>query len=322
MSTGTTVFDIVTFYRFTTIAAPASLRNELMAVAEQHALRGTIAIAGEGINATIAGRPAGIAALLDALRAHDGFAGLRPTLTRARDVPFRRLKIRVRRELLGFGQSGINPAVRSATPIAPAAWNELVAREDVVLIDARNDYEVALGTFQGAKDPRTADFRDFPERAAAMLDPTRDRHVAMFCTGGIRCEKASAYLLEQGFSNVYQLDGGILRYLAEVPAGQSRWQGDCFVFDERVALDQNLRPADYVQCGGCRRPLDAAARRSPHYVEGIACAHCHAALDAEKRQARAERKRQIDLAAARGERHLGGGTGGSVKIPARGTQVR
>ncbi|MGE3847529.1 MAG: rhodanese-related sulfurtransferase [Gammaproteobacteria bacterium] len=297
--------EVASFYKFVELADPAALGAELADLARAQGLRGTVLLAHEGLNASVAGTPAAIAALLDLLRGRPGFAPL-SDLRRARAarVPFRRFKVKLKNEIVTFGRPEAAPARGTGVHVAPADWNALVAAPDVLLIDTRNDYEVRLGTFTGARDLELERFRDFPARMQAALDASGAKRVAMFCTGGIRCEKASAWLVIQGVE-VYQLAGGILRYLEEVPADRTRWQGDCFVFDERVAVGPDLLPADYVACHACRRPLSAADRASPLFIEHECCTFCHDAAQSARRAAHIERGRQMAAAASRGVTHLG-----------------
>jgi UPF0176 protein len=215
------------------------------------------------------------------------------------------MKVRLKKEIVTMGQPDVHPSERVGEYVPPEEWNELIRDPDTVVIDTRNKYETELGTFEGAIDPEIDRFRDFPEYVRAHLDPERDKKVAMFCTGGIRCEKATALLLKEGFDHVYHLRGGILRYLEEIPEEESAWHGDCFVFDERVAVDQQLKPAGYDLCRGCRWPVSEEDKKSPHYEEGICCPHCYHLVTDEKRKKRAERHRQVKLAAERGDTHIG-----------------
>ncbi|MEQ8661589.1 MAG: rhodanese-related sulfurtransferase [Gammaproteobacteria bacterium] len=295
---------MASFYRFTAIADPAALCDELAAHGRAAQLRGTVLVAHEGLNATVAGSAAAVATMLARIERLPGCADLRVTRAHVARNPFRRLKVRVRSEIVTLGQPGIAPHRRTGTHVAPRAWDALLAEPRMVVLDTRNDYEHRIGSFAGAVTPPIGHFREFPRFVAAQFGDARPP-VAMFCTGGIRCEKASAYLLAQGFGEVYQLDGGILRYLAETPVYTSRWRGACFVFDERVAVDHALRPADYEQCPGCRQPVAAAERAMPGYEAGISCPACHATLSTAQRRGFAERRRQVALAGARDAAHLG-----------------
>jgi len=296
---------IAALYRFARFADPAVIRAHLEAVAEAAGIRGTLLIAGEGINGTIAGSDDGIETMLAAIRALPGCADLAPKFAEAAAIPFHRLKVRVKREIVTMGVPDIDPLDDVGTYVAPADWNALIDDPDTVVVDTRNDYEVAIGSFKGAVDPATASFRDFPAWVAAHRDDLAGKRVAMFCTGGIRCEKATAYLKREGVDDVFHLDGGILRYLEEMPAADSRWQGECFVFDERVAVGQGLAAGTHVLCRGCRMPVSANDRTSPLFVEGVSCPGCHGSRDATRQAGYAERHRQVKLAEARGETHVG-----------------
>ena len=297
---------VASFYKFVTIADPRAIGAKLLARARTAELRGTLLLAEEGLNASIAGTPQAVLGFLDCVRSLPGFA----TLSDVRQsmhasAPFRRLKVKYKREIVTMGVAGIRPAERTGVHVSPGEWNELLHDPQVLLIDARNSYECRVGTFVGALDLGMESFREFPALIDAELARRGLQRVAMFCTGGIRCEKASAYLLAQGCEDVYQLSGGILRYLEETPRETSRWAGECFVFDERVALDGQLNAGEHSLCFACRRPLNADDRASPLYQYGECCAHCHADLSDERRRGFAERRRQMALAQARQESHLG-----------------
>ena len=297
---------VVALYRFTRFADPAALREPLARVCRAHGVRGSLLLAREGINGTIAGADAGIEAVLAHIRALPGCAGLESRQSRAAAMPFYRMKVPVKREIVTMGEPDIDPGAGRGRYVAAADWNALIAHPDTVLIDTRNAYEVAIGTFAGAIDPGTRTFRDFPgwlrERRAALGAASR---VAMFCTGGIRCEKATAFLRAEGIEQVYHLAGGILAYLEAVPAAQSLWTGECFVFDQRVSVGHGLAPGTHRLCHGCRMPVSAEACSSPLYVAGVRCPGCHDARDAAQRAGYAERERQTRLAEARGTQHLG-----------------
>lgn len=248
---------VSTFYKFATVAEPAELRESVLAVAREQEIKGTILIAPEGINATIAGPDAGVRDMLAWLRADLRFADLTSKESYADEMPFGRLKVRLKREIVTLRRPEADPSRRVGTYVKPADWNTLIADPDVVVIDTRNAYEVGIGTFPGAIDPETRTFGEFPDFVARTLDPGRHKRVAMFCTGGIRCEKASAYMLSQGFPEVYHLEGGILKYLETVPPEQSLWQGECFVFDERVALEHGVKTGSHVMCKVCGAPIHA-----------------------------------------------------------------
>ena len=246
---------VTAFYRFVTIAQPADLQASLSALGEGLGIRGTILLAPEGINATISGTADAIAHVLARLREDPRFGGMASKDSVAPEHPFQRFKVKLKPEIVTFGVPEANPADRAGTYVAPQDWNALIQDPDVFVLDTRNTYEVKIGTFPGARDPGTRSFRQFPDYVKANLDPKRQKKVAMFCTGGIRCEKASAYLLGQGFEQVYHLEGGILKYLETMPAAESMWQGECFVFDERVALLHDLGPGQHEICPACGQPV-------------------------------------------------------------------
>lgn len=296
---------IAALYRFARFDDPAAIRAHLYAVAEAAEIRGTLLVAGEGINGTIAGAPDAIDRMLATIRALPGCAGLQPKFATADAMPFHRLKVRLKREIVTMGIADIDPLDVVGTYVAPADWNALIDDPDTVVIDTRNDYEVAVGSFAGAVDPETASFRDFPAWVEANRARLQGRRVAMFCTGGIRCEKATAYLKREGFADVHHLDGGILRYLEEMPAEDSRWRGECFVFDERVAVGHGLAPGSHALCRACRMPVSEADRASPLYEEGVSCPRCHATRSEQQRAGYAERHRQAQIAAERGQVHVG-----------------
>ncbi len=293
-------------YRFTPFDDPAALRPPLLAACEAAGVRGTLLLAREGINGTIAGPDAGIDAVLAHIRALPGCADLDVKDARTDTMPFHRTKVRVKAEIVTMGEPAIDP-LDAGRYVESASWNALIADPRTVLIDTRNDYEVAVGTFAGAIDPETRTFRDFPawfrEHRDALL--AGDKQVAMFCTGGIRCEKATAFLKAEGVEDVFHLKGGVLKYLEDVPAAESRWQGECFVFDERVAVGHGLAPGTHGLCRACRMPVSPQDRTSPLYEEGVTCPRCHDARSDEDRARYAERHRQARLADARGEAHVG-----------------
>jgi UPF0176 protein len=292
---------ILTFYRFVDIDDPERLRAELEAEAIAADLRGTILLAREGINATLAGPEVALDDFWQGLTARAPFAGLtcRRSRALAGSTVFRRLKVRVKDEIVALRQPDVRPAERTGEAVDWARWHALLDDPDVLVIDTRNAYEIGVGTFPGAVDPETRSFRQWPDWVREHLAPAQHRRVAMFCTGGIRCEKASAWLLGQGFESVYQLEGGVLGYLANVPAGENRWSGECYVFDARVAVDVALAPGSTVQCDACGRPLLPDAQAHPAYKPGISCPLCVDEKTEERRAGFAERVRQARLAAGR-----------------------
>ncbi len=297
------MIHVAALYRFVPFDDPRALRDRIAAQCEALGIRGTLLIAGEGINGTVAGSAHAIDTLVGELRALPGCAAMDVKRSTAHAMPFRRLKVRLKREIVTMGEA-VDPE-QAGTRVAPAEWNALIADPDVVLIDTRNAYEVAVGTFPGAVDPGTSGFADFPAWLRAHRAELEGKRVAMFCTGGIRCEKATALLRHVGVADVAHLHGGILRYLEDVPAAESLWQGECFVFDERVAVGQGLAPGTHVLCRGCRMPVSPEERGSPLYEEGVSCPRCHDTRADERRAGYAERHRQQRLAEARGSLHVG-----------------
>lgn len=291
-------YTVAAFYRFAELPDPAGLRGRVARTACAAGVRGTILMAHEGVNGTIAGSAEGIAAVLEALRALPGCAGLTPRLSWAGTQPFRRLRVRLRPEIVTLGRPA-DPARRTGTAVAPASWNAVLRDADTVVIDTRNAYEVAVGRFDGAVDPQTDGFREFADWWRAEGGRFATRRIAMYCTGGIRCEKASSWLLGEGVPEVLQLSGGILGYLAEVPEGDSLWRGECFVFDERVALGHGLAPGTHSLCRACGGGVSAQDRLSACYRAGISCPACIGRYSDADRARFAERERQARLAAAR-----------------------
>jgi UPF0176 protein len=296
---------IAALYRFCRLEAPEALRKPLAAFCCGRGIKGTLLIAREGINGTVAGSPAAIDELIARLHEIPGMAGLEVKFSSADAMPFHRMKVRLKKEIVTMGVETIDPTATAGTYVEPRDWNALISDPDTVVIDTRNDYEVALGSFRGAVDPNTSSFREFPDWIERNRPSLEGRKVAMFCTGGIRCEKATAYVRSLGIPEVFHLKGGILKYLETVPRPESLWQGECFVFDERVSVTHGLAEGEAELCRACRRPLSAADRTSPHYREGISCARCHDRRSDEDRARYAERHRQVRLAEKRGVRHIG-----------------
>ncbi len=300
---------IAAFYKFFAFPGYETARAPLTAALEAAGVRGTVLLASEGINGTIAASPGGIGAALAALRALPGAEGLEAKFSETPDMPFLRLKVRLKREIVTMGVPDTDPNALVGTYVEPEAWNALISDPDTVLIDTRNDYEFAIGTFEGAIDPATASFREFPdwfrtfrERLAAE---GRTPKIAMFCTGGIRCEKATSFVKAEGIDDVFHLKGGILKYLETVPQQDSLWRGECFVFDERVSVKHDLTPGSYELCHACKRPVSEAGQAHEHYRPGVSCPACIAEMSDDQRARFAERQKQIDLARQRGEVHMG-----------------
>ncbi|MEZ5713862.1 MAG: rhodanese-related sulfurtransferase [Paracoccaceae bacterium] len=291
-------------YHFAPIPDPAATKGPLLALCEENGITGSLLLAREGINGTIAGGKAGLDAVLAHIRALPGFADIVWKDSPASEQPFRRMKVKLKREIVTMGQPDVDPTLKVGRYVAPKDWNALIESPDVAVIDTRNDYEVAIGTFKGAVDPDIATFRDFPAWWEKNKDRFHNKRIAMFCTGGIRCEKSTNWFLSQGVEEVFHLQGGILKYLEEVPEDESTWEGQCFVFDNRVSVGHGLKEGPHILCHACRRPILPEDTRRPEYEEGVSCHHCvDETSDADKERFR-ERQRQIALAAKRGVAHL------------------
>ncbi|TCO77674.1 UPF0176 protein [Chromatocurvus halotolerans] len=296
---------VAALYKFTRLADYRELREPLLDECLRLGVRGTLLLAEEGINGTIAGDRSAIDAVLAWLRRDPRLADIEHKESEDEALPFYRMKVKLKREIVTLGVPGVDPNARVGTYVAPTEWNRVVNDPDVVLVDTRNHYEYGIGSFRGALDPGTSSFREFPEWVKNNLDPTRNPRVAMFCTGGIRCEKASSYLLQQGFETVYHLRGGVLKYLEEVPEAESTWEGECFVFDNRVSVNHRLEKGEYDQCHGCRRPITQDDKLSERYQKGVCCPACFDELTTDQKTRFAERQKQVELARVRGEQHLG-----------------
>ena len=296
---------VAALYKFVTLEDFHAMREPLLDACLAAGTKGTLLLAHEGINGTIAGTREGIDKVLAYLRGDSRLSDLEHKESVDDHMPFYRMKVKLKKEIVTLGVEGIDPNICVGTYVKPKDWNELVSDPDVVMIDTRNDYECSIGTFRGAVDPHTVAFREFPDYVRSHLDPGKQKKVAMFCTGGIRCEKASAFMLNEGFEEVYHLEGGILKYLEEVPEENSTWEGECFVFDNRVSVDHHLEKGHYDQCYGCRHPITEEDKRSGQYEKGVCCPHCHDRLTADQKLRFRERQKQIELSAARGEAHVG-----------------
>ncbi|WP_298258910.1 rhodanese-related sulfurtransferase [uncultured Litoreibacter sp.] len=299
------MFTVAALYHFTRFSDPDALRPAIVELCAKAGIRGTLLVANEGINGTVAGDRAGIDALLSHLRSLPGCADLEHKESSATEMPFNRMKVRLKREIVTMGQPDVDPRARTGHYVKPEDWNALIQSEDVAVIDTRNDYEIAIGTFEGAIDPMTKSFGEFPAWWEANKDRFHNKRVAMFCTGGIRCEKSTNYLLGQGVEDVYHLQGGILKYLEEVPEADSTWDGECFVFDGRVSVGHGLKEGNLKLCYACRRPLQPEDLRHENYEPGVSCHHCHAETSDSDKQRFRERQKQIKLASKRGETHIG-----------------
>jgi UPF0176 protein len=296
---------VTALYHFVELPDFQKLREPLLQVMRDNGVTGTILLAAEGVNGTIAGSREGTQAVLSWLRQDPRLAELDSKESLSDEMPFYRTKVKLKKEIVTLGVEGIDPKKVVGTYVKPKDWNALIDDPEVLLIDTRNDYEYQVGTFENAINPNTEAFRQFPDYVKQHLDPKKHKKVAMFCTGGIRCEKSTALLKQMGFEDVFHLQGGILKYLEEVPREETRWHGECFVFDNRVTVNHDLQPGNYDQCHACRLPITEADKAHPHYQQGVSCPHCYEKLTESQKQRFAERQKQIELARQRGEAHIG-----------------
>lgn len=291
-------------YKFVELNDYEDLRQPLFDVMAENEVKGTLLLAREGINGTICGTRQAIDNVLNWLKSDVRFADLEHKESPSETQAFYRTKVKLKKEIVTMGLDWVDPKNIVGTYVAPAEWNRIISDPEVLLIDTRNDYEYAVGTFKGAINPKTETFREFPDYVKEHLDKEKHKKVAMFCTGGIRCEKSTAYLKELGFNEVYHLHGGILKYLEEVPAEESMWDGECFVFDQRVTVKHGLEQGSYDQCYACRMPITAEEMQSEQYEKGVSCPHCFAKTTPSQKERYAEREKQMQLAKARGEKHI------------------
>ena len=301
-------FVVAALYKFVRLDDAPQLRSQLQTCCDKAGISGTILLANEGINGTISAPVHAIEQLLEWLQADSRFSGVSLKFSGSDTQPFLRMKVRLKQEIVTMGYPDIKPAERTGTYVEPADWNALISDPDVMLVDTRNTYETAIGMFDGAIDPKTINFRDFPKWATKLAQQPatkRPKKLAMYCTGGIRCEKATALMQDFGFEEVYHLRGGILKYIEDVPLEQSKWHGECFVFDGRVAVNHKLQPGSYQMCYACRMPLSNSDLASDDYMDGVSCPNCKPSLSPQRAARFAERQKQISLAAERGEQHLG-----------------
>jgi len=300
-----TEFLVAALYKFTPLQADKALQDQLLTACQTHGVLGTLLIAPEGINGTIAGPAEGLEQVLEVVRALPGCADIEIKVSSASAQPFLRMKVRIKKEIVTLGVPGVDPSTQAGTYVEPEDWNALISAPDVVTIDTRNDFEVRIGQFEGAINPHTTSFSEFPAWFRKFKETRPNGRVAMYCTGGIRCEKSTAFALTEGLDEVYHLKGGILKYLERIDEADSLWKGDCFVFDRRVAVRHGLEESEYTSCHACREPLSPDDVKSPLYVAGQSCPYCHHARDDAQRERYAERHRQETLAAQRGIRHVG-----------------
>ena len=298
-------FIVAALYKFVRLPDFRELKRPLLERCRELRLKGTLLLAPEGINGAVAGSREGIDGILDYLRSEQRFADLAHKESLSAGVPFHRMKVKLRQEIVSLGIPGVDPERLRGEYVKPEDWNAEVSRPDTLVLDVRNEYETGIGGFKNAVAPNTGTFREFPDYVEKNLDPEQHTRVAMYCTGGIRCEKASSYLLSRGFREVVQLQGGILNYLEKVDRKHSRWEGECFVFDGRVAVDHELAEGEFEQCFACRRPLRQDDMASEKYQPGVSCPRCHDDLTPEQRRRFSERQRQVELAESRGEQHIG-----------------
>lgn len=299
------MFTVAALYKFTPFDDPEALKAPLADVGCSNDVKGTLLLAREGINGTIAGTRAGIDAVIAHIQGMPGCADIEWKESTAEVMPFNRFKVRLKREIVTMGQPDVDPTAAVGAYVEPEDWNDLISRNDVVTIDTRNDYEVAIGTFSNAIDPETKSFGEFPEWWEKNRERFEGKKIAMFCTGGIRCEKSTNYLLGQGVEDVFHLKGGILKYLERVPQEESHWDGECFVFDQRVSVGHGLVEGDYHLCFACRRPITDADKAHESYEHGVSCPQCIDETTEDTRNRFRERQKQIELSKARGETHMG-----------------
>lgn len=296
---------VATFYKFVSLPDFSELQQPLLEYCKQNYVLGTILLAEEGINGTIAGSSPGINAVLNYLRSDARFINLTHKESFADSPPFYRMKVKLKKEIVAMGVAGVNPNKLAGTYVKPEDWNKLITDPDVVVVDTRNDYEVDIGRFKNARDPRTKSFRELPQWVRQQKSLRRKPKVAMYCTGGIRCEKSTAFMRSEGFDHIFHLEGGILKYLETIPEDESLWEGECFVFDQRVSVGHGLKPGSLELCRACRHPVTVKDKQSEHYVAGVSCSRCYDKKSARQKQAYAERQRQMELAEQRNVQHLG-----------------
>ncbi|MEP4891784.1 MAG: rhodanese-related sulfurtransferase [Aliiglaciecola sp.] len=298
-------FIVCAMYKFVALENYKEMRQPLLDVLENHNIKGTLLLASEGINGTVSGTREAIDSLVAYLNSDPRINPISCKESLDDVQPFYRTKVKLKKEIVTMGVEGIDPQKTVGTYVKPADWNELISDPEVLLIDTRNDYEIEIGTFENAVNPKTDSFREFPQYVAENLDPKKHKKVAMFCTGGIRCEKSTAFMKEQGFDEVYHLEGGILKYLEEVPEQNTMWKGDCFVFDNRVAVDHKLQKSHYEACYACRLPITEEDKQTPEYEPGVSCPKCFGKHSEEQIARFREREKQVNLAKERNEEHVG-----------------
>ncbi|WP_299666168.1 rhodanese-related sulfurtransferase [uncultured Psychromonas sp.] len=296
---------VCALYRFVDLVNYEEIQTPLLNIMNANQVKGTLLLASEGINGTIAGDQEGIDNVLNWLKSNPSLTDLTAKFSFDTENPFYRTKVKLKKEIVTLGVEGIDPNRVVGTYVKPKDWNVLISDPEVLLVDTRNDYEISIGTFRNAVDPKTTNFREFPQYVKENLDPKKHKKIAMFCTGGIRCEKSTAYLKEQGFGEVYHLEGGVLKYLEEVPESETMWEGECFVFDNRVSVNHQLEKGQYDQCHGCRLPITEEDKKSEKYMQGVSCHQCHDSLSEQQKSRFLEREKQIRLSQERGQAHIG-----------------
>ena len=299
------MYIVAALYKFVRFEDPNAVRAQIEAIAKPAGVRGTLLFASEGVNGTIAGHRTGIDTVLSALKSLPGCTDLEWKESTSEEEPFNRLRVRLKKEIVTMGQPDVDPSASVGTYVDPSDWNDVISDPDTVVIDTRNDYEVELGTFEGAIDPKTKSFGEFPQWWKEHAEEFKGKRVAMFCTGGIRCEKSTNYLLGQGVNDVLHLKGGILKYLENVPKEESKWEGSCFVFDGRVSVDHGLEEGPHILCFACRQPLEPEDKDRPEFEIGVSCHKCIDDLTEDRKSRLRERQKQVALAAERGIRHIG-----------------
>ena len=312
LSNQTTEIVVCALYKFTSLPNFTELQTPLLQIMEEHHIFGTLLLAEEGINGTIAGQRDAIDTLLLWLNQSESLNPVEYKESYTREIPFKRTKVKLKKEIVTMGVEGINPTHTVGTYVTPENWDNLINDPEVILIDTRNDYEVKVGSFKNAINPDTETFREFPDYVKKNLDPKKHKKIAMFCTGGIRCEKSTAYLKEQGFEDVYHLKGGILKYLEKIPEEDSSWEGECFVFDDRVTVNHQLEKGNYDQCHACRLPITKEDQQSEYFIQGVSCPYCFDKHSSKQKQRFMEREKQMLLARNRGEKHIGSGTRSTI----------
>ena len=296
---------VASFYKFIKLNDLSKIKIPLQGLCLKNNIHGTILLAPEGLNGTISGDKIGVESILNFLRCDNRFSDLTPKISFSNNKTFSRMKVKLKKEIVTMGVNNIEPENLSAKFVDATQWNELISDPDIMLLDTRNHYEISIGSFRGAISPSTNSFRDFPAWVDSLDEKLKGKKIAMFCTGGIRCEKASSMMLKKGFKNIYQLNGGILKYLEEINLNDSLWDGSCFVFDDRVALNHGLKESIYEMCHACRTPYHPDEKKSKYFIEGVSCSKCYNQYSDERKERFAERQKQIDLAKKRNEKHLG-----------------